>query len=119
MHPAFLPCPATQDKVEREDASLASPKSERIRHACLIASKLPPPFREHAPRERQLLAAAASFVQRWAAEPASLGRLPPCVVLPNECGAPKVVCTTLRPTRLPHTDLHDLHAIAQVGPGGS
>lgn len=106
-----------QDKAALEDSARASPKQERIRHATLIASKLPPPFSSHTPRERQLLAAAAAFRQRWLAEPAAAGRLPPCLVLPNECGVDKVVCATLRPTRLPHTELRDLDAICQAGVG--
>ena len=31
----------------------------------------------------------------------------------NEAGVRKLVCTTLRPTLLPHTDLYDLPGIAQ------
>lgn len=100
----------------REDASSISPKRERVRHAMRMASKLPPPYTRHTPREQQLLAAADAFCARWQADPCAAGRLPPCVSLMNECGVPKTVCTTLRPTQLPHIDLQDLDTITQVSP---
>ncbi|KAL4859287.1 Dynein regulatory complex subunit 7 [Chlorella vulgaris] len=107
------PLAEVQDKVVREDASSISPKRERVRHAMLMASKLPPPYTRHTPREQQLLAAADAFCARWQADPCAAGRLPPCVSLLNECGVQKTVCTTLRPTQLPHIDLQDLDTITQ------
>lgn len=48
--------------------------------------------------------------------PKSSGRLlEPPLALKNECGMDKAVCTTLRPTRLSHTELHDLEGAVQVG----
>jgi hypothetical protein len=113
--PALLAAYA-QEKAVPPDALLRSnAKLERIKHATIIAAKLPPPFRTHTPREAQLLAAAASFRGRWLAGPQAANRLVPCLALPNECGTLKGVCTTLRPTALPHVnELHDLDAIAQV-----
>jgi hypothetical protein len=105
-----------QEKAVPRDALLRSnAKLERIKHATIIAAKLPPAFRTHTPREAQLLAAAAAFCGRWLAGPQAADRLAPCLALPNECGTLKAVCTTLRPTALPHVnELHDLEAIAQV-----
>jgi hypothetical protein len=40
-------------------------------------------------------------------------RRPLYLLPPNECGVPKLVCSTLRPTQLPHTELYDLPAAAQ------
>jgi hypothetical protein len=40
-------------------------------------------------------------------------RRPLYLLPPNECGVPKLVCTTLRPTQLPYTELYDLPAAAQ------
>lgn len=109
---------STQEKEARPgDVAAANPKRERIKHASIIASKLSPAFSSHSPREQQVLAAAAGFRQRWAAG-SGAGRLAPPVSLLNECGLEKVVCTTVRPASLPHTDLHDLADIAQVGGGG-
>lgn len=97
-----------------EDLTAANPKRERIKHATMIASKLPPAFCSHTAREQQVLAAAAAFRQRWAAS-VNAGRLAPPVTLLNECGVEKAVCTTVRPTLLPHVELQDIAAIAQVG----
>lgn len=94
-----------------EEALRACPKCERIAQASLTAAKLPRAFGSPSPREQQLLAAAAAF-RRAASAP---GRLVPAVSLLNECGAERVVCTTLRPARLPHVELYDLEGVAQVG----
>jgi hypothetical protein len=40
-------------------------------------------------------------------------RRPLYLLPPNECGVPKLVCSTLRPTQLPYTELYDLPAAAQ------
>lgn len=40
-------------------------------------------------------------------------RRPLYLLPPNECGVPKLVCTTLRPTQLPYTELYDLPTAAQ------
>ncbi|KAL4458559.1 hypothetical protein ABPG75_013424 [Micractinium tetrahymenae] len=101
-----------EKEVRPEDLVAANPKRERIKHATLIAGKLPLAFRSHTPREQQLLAAAAAFKQRWAAG-GGAGRLLPPVTLLNECGVEKAVCTTLRWASLPHTELHDLADITQ------
>lgn len=81
-------------------------------------------------REQQVLQRIAQFREAWAQrqaveeqgegegrlQPKSSGRLlEPPLALKNECGVDKAVCTTLRPTRLPHTDLHDLEGAVQVG----
>lgn len=117
------PCPLPpQDKALRpEDLAPANPKLERIRQASAGGAQLAPAFTVPTPRERQLLAAAAAFKQRWvagaaaaAAAGAPCGRLLPAVTLLNECGAEKAVCTTLRPASLPHAELYDLEGIAQV-----
>lgn len=96
------------------DLATSNPKQERIRHASLSAGKLPPAFITHTQREEEMLAAAAAFWQRWAAGGSCVGRLSPPVTLLNECGVQKVVCTTVRPTLMPHTDLQDLPDIARV-----
>lgn len=112
-----------QGRAPRAEGLLAcgNPKLERVRHATLSASKLPPAFSTHTPREKQLLAAAAAFQEWWVAAAAAAAaagvpthRLLPAVTLRNECGAEKVVCTTLRPTSLPHAELYDLEGVAQV-----
>jgi hypothetical protein len=40
-------------------------------------------------------------------------RRPLYLLPPNECGMPKLVCSTLRPTQLPCTELYDLPTAAQ------
>lgn len=116
-------CLPVQERAPRPEGLLAcaNSKQERIRHATLTASKLPPAFSSHTAREKELLAAAAAFRERWVASAAAAAaagmrtrRLLPAVTMLNECGAEKVVCTTLRPASLPHVELYDLEGIAQV-----
>jgi hypothetical protein len=112
-----------QERAPRAEGLLAcaNPKQERIRHAMLAACKLPPGFSSHTAREKQVLAAAAAFKERWVAGAATAAasgvptrRLLPAVTMLNECGVEKVVCTTLRPASLPHVELYDLEGIAQA-----
>lgn len=116
-HPAL----ALQDRsLLPEDLQPPNPKRVRIGHASVEgASKLSPAFGSHSARERQLLAAAAAFKQRWVAQASAAGqacsRLAPMVTMLNEAGTEKVVCTSLRPACLPHSQLYDLRGIAQVG----
>lgn len=119
-HPGLnaLPCSAlaVQESGGRgEDLTGVNPKRERIKHAIVIAAKLPGTFSTHASREMQVLVAAEAFRHRWMTAPGGCaGRLAPCVTLLNECGVEKAVCMTLRWAALPHTELHDLDNIAQV-----
>lgn len=73
---------------------------------------LPPCYTSYTPAEQRVLAAAAAFVQRWAAE--QPWRPAPWLVAKNECGTPKLVCTTLRRAVLPHLELHDLPSICRL-----
>lgn len=67
-----------------------------------------------------MLQRTAQFTEAWLqAQTQRAQRGPPVpelpLVLKNECGVDKVVCTMLRPTCLPHVELHDLPGIVQVG----
>ena len=81
--------------------------------------RFPAGFTSTSNREAQALQRIAQFTESWrAAQQAQPGRQPPLLeplALPNECGVLKPVCTTLRPTCLPHVELHDLGGITQVG----
>lgn len=122
----FAPLPG-QELAPRAEGLLActNPKQECIRHAVLAASRLPPACTSHSAREKQVLAAATAFKERWVASASAAAaargvptcRLLPAVTMLNEFGAEKLVCTTLRPSSLPYVELYDLEGIAQASCG--
>ena len=62
----------------------------------------------------QVIQHIAEFVDRWKQQhPVPFE---PPLVLKNEWGKEKIVCSTLRPTSLPQTELHDLGGIVQARP---
>lgn len=130
-----------------EDLIPKNAKLERIVHCMEEAAGLPPGFTSNTSRELQILQRAAEFRAAWtqrlegqqglsqssgrvggegtvadsaaAAAAGTAGLLEPPLVLKNECGVDKLVCTTLRPTCLPHVELHDMEGVVQVGHTGT
>ena len=102
----------TQERPSRETLQPGQGRHLRIEHTrAQLAHRLPAAFTANSPLEQRLLEHAAAYREAWAG--AHPGQLPPCVSLLNEAGCQKAVCTTLRPTLLPHTQLYDLAGVAQ------
>ncbi|DBA85904.1 TPA: hypothetical protein ACH3X1_005449 [Trebouxia sp. C0004] len=98
--------------LEAEKAGKRNAKALHIDH-CLTTqlSKLPGGYTTTSPKEAAML----EYVDSWASVFRSLYpyRRPLFLTPKNEAGVRKLVCTTLRPTLLPHTDLYDLTGIVQ------
>jgi hypothetical protein len=66
----------------------------------------------------QVMQRIAQFKEAWGQQRQQQRGVPaldPPLVLKNECGVDKIVCTTLRPTCLPHVELHDIDGVVEVG----
>ncbi|DBA69786.1 TPA: hypothetical protein ACH3X2_012508 [Trebouxia sp. C0005] len=98
--------------LEEEKAGKRNAKALHIEH-CLTTqlSKLPRGYTTTSPKEAAML----EYVDSWATVFRSLYpyRRPLFLTPKNEAGVRKLVCTTLRPTLLPHTDLYGLPGIVQ------
>ena len=113
----FFQTVAIADLPDRQltDADLEPPNAKAARCALTLEERghtLPPCYTSVTPAEQRALAAAAAFGSRWVAE--HPWRPTPWLVAVNECGTPKLVCTTLRRTMLPHPELHDLPGVCRL-----
>eukprot|EP00775_Hariotina_reticulata_P013287 gene13287-13418_t len=88
-----------------------STKSSRVQHTTHSAGKLPPTFTSNNLKEQKMLAYIADF-QRIFQELYPYRRPMPLTPL-NECGVPKFICTTLRPSLPPFPQLYTLDGCAK------
>lgn len=103
---ALKPRQLTEDELRPKNA-----KRARVQHTGHIAGKMPKSYSTLTHQESRLLAYAQDFQRVF--EELYPHRRPLYLAPRNECGAAKVVCTTLRPTQLNYTELYDLDAAAQ------
>lgn len=98
--------------LEEEKSRDRNAKALHIEH-CLTTqlSKLLRSYTSHSAKELAML----EYVDAWTIRFRALYpfRRPLFLTPKNEAGVRKLVCTSLRPTLLPHTDLYDLPGIAQ------
>ncbi|GLC33992.1 Dynein regulatory complex subunit 7 [Pleodorina starrii] len=86
-------------------------KRMRVQHTINTAGKMPRTFTQHTAHEARVLQYVQDF-QRIFEELYPYRR--PLYLSPrNECGVPKFVCTSLRPSQLVYTELYDLDGAAQ------
>ena len=68
-------------------------------------STLPESYTSNSTREELCLEYVNSFRDQFTSIYPK--RIPPYIIAENECGVPKIVCTTVRPSLLPYSELYD------------
>ncbi|GFR42728.1 hypothetical protein Agub_g3646 [Astrephomene gubernaculifera] len=86
-------------------------KRMRVQHTINTAGKMPRSFTQHSAHEGRVLQYVQDFQRVF--EELYPYRRPLYLTPRNECGVPKFVCTTLRPSQLVYTELYDLDGAAQ------
>ncbi|KAG2491059.1 hypothetical protein HYH03_010505 [Edaphochlamys debaryana] len=86
-------------------------KRMRVQHTMHTAGKMPRPFTQQSAHEARVLQYVQDFQRIF--EELYPYRRPLYLAPRNECGLPKFVCTTLRPSQLVYTELYDLDGAAQ------
>ena len=100
------------DRVLRpEDLVPQNGKKLRVEHATQSKGKAYPPkirarLVKNTEEEQKMLAYVAEFKNKFAEFYPNRRSL--LLFAPNECGVPKFVCTTVRPSKLDYTQLYDL-----------
>ncbi|KXZ51889.1 hypothetical protein GPECTOR_11g323 [Gonium pectorale] len=86
-------------------------KRMRVQHTINTAGKMPRSFTQHSAHEARVLQYVQDFQRIF--EELYPYRRPLYLTPRNECGLPKFVCTSLRPSQLVYTELYDLDGAAQ------
>ena len=98
--------------IDEESLRPRNAKLQRVQH-CLTSQqgKMPRSYVSHTRKEAAML----EYIAKWAAAFSQLypQRRPLFVTPKNECGQPKVVCTSVRPTVLPYPELYTLPGLAR------
>lgn len=93
-------------QLHEEELKPKNAKRLRVQHTINMSSKMPKSFNSYSQGESKVLAYVGDF-NRIFAELYPYRR--PLYLTPkNECGVPKFVCTTLRPTQINFTELYEL-----------
>eukprot|EP00803_Ostreobium_quekettii_P006145 evm.model.scf_58.17 EVM.evm.TU.scf_58.17 scf_58:148652-165934(+) len=96
-------------ELDEEDLRPKNAKRQRIQHTMTVASKLPRAYTSVSRKEARMADHLKEF-QRVFCQLYPHRR--PLYFMPkNECGTPKFVSTTLRPSKLPFTELYELDGI--------
>lgn len=96
--------------VDEESLKQKNAKRLRIEHTITVASKMPKTFTSISQKETKMMNHAEKFQHVF--RQLYPHRRPLFLTPKNECGTPKYICTTIRPTQMPYTELYDLHDIA-------
>ncbi|KDO23978.1 hypothetical protein SPRG_10675 [Saprolegnia parasitica CBS 223.65] len=91
-------------------AGVVSTKHRRLEDAA--GDVAPPSYTANTNKELLCLEYVANFRKQFEELLPDSGRPPLYLCPPNECGIPKFVCTTLRPTLLPFLELYNLEKLA-------
>ncbi|OQR89593.1 hypothetical protein ACHHYP_06188 [Achlya hypogyna] len=91
-------------------AGVVSTKHRRLEDA--VADDAPAPYTSNSNKELLCLEYVANFRKQFEELLPDSGRPPLYLCPPNECGIPKFVCTTIRPTLLPFLELYNLEKLA-------
>ncbi|PNW72944.1 hypothetical protein CHLRE_14g612700v5 [Chlamydomonas reinhardtii] len=86
-------------------------KRMRVQHTINTAGKMPRSFTQHSAHEARVLQYVQDFQRIF--EELYPYRRPLYLTPRNECGVPKFVCTSLRPSQLVYTELYDLDGASQ------
>lgn len=98
-------------QLQEEELRPKNAKRARVQHTGHIAAKMPKSYSVNTFQEGRVLSYVQDFQRVF--EELYPHRRPLYLTPRNECGVPKFVCTTLRPTSLNYTELYDLDGCAQ------
>jgi hypothetical protein len=85
-------------QLDEEEIKPKNAKKLRVQHTINMSSKMPKSFNGHSQAESKVLAYVQDFQRNF--EELYPYRRPLYLAPKNECGVPKFVCTTLRPTQV-------------------
>jgi len=72
--------------------------------------KPPPSYSSNSTKEELCMEYVNTFLEQF--ETVYPKRIPPYMIAENECGVPKFICSTLRPTQLQYSEIYDMHECA-------
>ncbi|GAX80447.1 hypothetical protein CEUSTIGMA_g7886.t1 [Chlamydomonas eustigma] len=93
-------------QLDEEELKPKNGKKARVHHTINIASKMPKSFNGHTQPEARMLEYVQNYKRIF--EELYPYRRPLYLAPKNECGVPKFICTTIRPTQLSYTELYEL-----------
>jgi hypothetical protein len=76
----------------------------------ITSSKPPPSYSSNSTKEELCMEYVNSFLEQYANVYPK--RVLPYMIAENECGVPKFICSTLRPTQLQFSEIYDMHECA-------
>ena len=87
-------------------------KSRRIHDFRREMVRNPPPssYSSNSTKEELCMEYVNTFLEQFAT--VYPNRITPYIVAENECGIPKFICSTLRPTQLQYSEIYDMHECA-------
>ncbi|GMH37248.1 hypothetical protein BSKO_05121 [Bryopsis sp. KO-2023] len=95
--------------LDEESLKPKNAKRLRIEHTITVASKMPKTFTTINPKEVKMMSHTEKFQHTF--RQLYPHRRPLFLTPKNECGTAKFVCTTIRPTQMPYTELYELEGI--------
>lgn len=76
----------------------------------IASAKLPPSYTSNSTKEELCIEYVNSFLDQFANVYPK--RVLPYIIAENECGVPKFICSTIRPTQLQYSEIYDMHECA-------